>query len=300
MNERLLSELGNGQLENPRILGLMTLLLEQWAKEKDHEIKQQLLRSTVLRYAEAESRLAEMNRVKNRFIGLVAHDLRNPLVSIRGLSEMLLNDRSDPLSTRQRDFLTTIYSASNSMLTLVNDILDMAVMESGKLKLQLRKDSLGRLIRERVKVNAILARKKHIALDQHISRVPSFAFDRNRISQVLDNLIGNAIKYSSEWSRISVTLARRNGAAVVSVSDEGPGIAQEDQSKLFSGLPGTANEPTGGEKSTGMGLAIARRIVEEHRGTLTVESEVGSGSTFRFALPLEDTRCRMRAENRES
>jgi signal transduction histidine kinase len=297
MNEQLLNEFKNGQLESLQVSSLMTLLMEQWAKEKDHEIKQQLLRSTVLRYADAESQLAELNRVKNRFIGLVAHDLRNPLVSIRGLSEILLNDRSDPLSSQQRDFLTTIHSASKSMITLVNDILDMAVMESGNLKLQVRKDSLGRLIRERVKVNGILARKKRITLDQRLSRIPSFPFDRNRISQVLDNLIGNAIKFSSERARVSVSLSRRNGTAIVSVSDEGMGIAREDQSRLFMDFPGLRNEPTGGEKSTGMGLTIARKIIEEHSGTLTVESEAGLGSIFSFTLPLEVRRCQTTEED---
>ncbi len=290
MNERLLSELKNGQLANPQVCKLMTLLMEQWAKEKDYEIKQQLLRSTVLRYADAESKLAEMNRVKNRFVGLVAHDLRNPLVSIRGLSELLLNDRGDPLSDQQRDFLTTIYSASNSMLTLVNDILDMAVMESGNLKLQVRRQSLSRLIRERVKVNAIVAREKRISLEQHLSRLPNLSFDRNRISQVLDNLIGNAIKFSPERARIAVSLSRQNGTAIVSVHDQGMGIAREDQARLFSGGASLRNEPTGGEKSTGIGLTIVRKIIEEHEGTLTVESEVGMGSTFSFTLPLEGRR----------
>ncbi len=290
MNERLLSELKNGQLANPQVCKIMTLLMEQWAKEKDHEIKQQLLRSTVLRYADAESKLAEMNRTKNRFVGLVAHDLRNPLVSIRGLSELLLNDGSDPLSAQQRDFLTTIYSASNSMLTLVNDILDMAVMESGNLRLQVRRQSLSRLIRERVKVNAIPAKEKRISLEQHLSRLPNLAFDRNRISQVLDNLIGNAIKFSPEQARIAVSLSRRNGTAIVSVHDQGMGIAREDQAQLFSGGAGLRNEPTGGEKSTGIGLTIVRKIIEEHKGTLTVESEVGIGSTFSFTLPLEGKR----------
>ncbi len=290
MNERLLSELKNGQLANPQVCKIMTLLMEQWAKEKDHEIKQQLLRSTVLRYADAESKLAEMNRTKNRFVGLVAHDLRNPLVSIRGLSELLLNDGNDPLSAQQRDFLTTIYSASNSMLTLVNDILDMAVMESGNLRLQVRRQSLSRLIRERVKVNAIPAKEKRISLEQHFSRLPNLSFDRNRISQVLDNLIGNAIKFSPEQARIAVSLSRRNGTAIVSVHDQGMGIAREDQAQLFSGGAGLRNEPTGGEKSTGIGLTIVRKIIEEHKGTLTVESEVGIGSTFSFTLPLEGKR----------
>jgi signal transduction histidine kinase len=290
MNEEVLSELKNGQLANPQVSKLMTLLMEQWAKEKDHEIKQQLLRSTVLRYADAESKLSEMNRMKNRFVGLVAHDLRNPLVSIRGLSELLLNDGMDPLSEQQRDFLATIYSASNSMLTLVNDILDMAVMESGNLKLQVRRQSLSRLIRERVKVNAIPAKEKRISLDQHLSRLPNLSFDRNRISQVLDNLIGNAIKFSPEQARIAVSLSRRNGTAIVSVHDQGMGIAREDQAQLFSGGAGLRNEPTGGEKSTGMGLTIVRKIIEEHKGTLTVESEVGIGSTFSFTLPLEGKR----------
>jgi two-component system, sensor histidine kinase and response regulator len=286
MSESLLGEMANAQLENPQISKLMTILMEQWAREKDHEVKQQLLRTTVLRYADAESKLAEMNRMKNRFIGLVAHDLRNPLVSIRGLSEILLDEDVEPLSDQQRDFLSTIYGASNSLLTLVNDILDMAVMENGALRLQIRNESLSRLIRERVKVNAIVAAKKQITVEEDLARLPAMPFDRNRIGQVLDNLIGNAIKFSSEHSKVFVSLYRKNGTAIVSVRDQGMGIPSEEQAQVFSAYPRLSNQPTGGEKSTGMGLTIARKIVEEHNGSLTVASKVGEGSTFSFTLPL--------------
>jgi signal transduction histidine kinase len=299
MNQCTFTEFKNGELESPQVSELMTLLMEQWAREKDHEIKQQLLRTTVLRYADAERKLAEMNRMKNRFIGLVAHDLRNPLVSIRGLSELLLNDPNDPLSDQQRDFLSTIYSASNGMLTLVNDILDMAVMESGTLRLQMRKDSLSRLIRERVKVNSIVADKKQITLEQDLARLPGIPFDRNRISQVLDNLIANAIKFSKERSRVFVSLYRRNGTAIVSVRDEGMGITPEEQARLFTAYPRLSNQPTGGEKSTGLGLAIAKRIIDEHKGKFTVESRVGRGSTFSFTLPLEDEQWQTTGESQE-
>jgi two-component system, sensor histidine kinase and response regulator len=276
------------RLKESQVRRLLTRLVDYWATEKDYELKHELLKQLILRYAALERELVELNRLKNRFLGLAAHDLRNPLVSIRGLAEILLCDDCQPLTDMQREFLSTIHSASDGMLTLVNDILDMAVIESGKIKLQVRPGSLRCLIEERMRVNRVLAEKKRIGLEEDLNDLPPLPFDWNRIAQVIDNLVGNAIKFSPFDSNVVVSLTRVNGTAVVCVRDRGPGISQEDQARVFDEFERLSNCPTGGEKSTGLGLSIARQIVEAHRGMMTIESEVGTGTLFSFTLPMEE------------
>jgi two-component system sensor histidine kinase/response regulator len=274
---------------------LFTTLLEHWATQKDHELKHELLKNLVLRYATVERELAELsdkqmelNQLKNRFVGIAAHDLRNPLSSIRGLSELMLSDITGPLAEEQREFLSTIYAASRDMLNLVNDLLDISVIESGRLDLKIQRDSLKLLVRERLHIVKLLAERKDIRFVTDFQKLPDVPFDRNRLSQVVDNLIGNAVKYSPVGSTITVRLFEAGGMAVVGVSDEGSGIAPEDQQRIFGEFQKIRVQHAEAEKSTGLGLAIAKRIVEGHRGVLTVRSEVGSGSTFSFAIPMEE------------
>jgi two-component system sensor histidine kinase/response regulator len=274
---------------------LFTTLLEHWATQKDHELKHELLKNLVLRYATVERELAELsdkqmelNQLKNRFVGIAAHDLRNPLSSIRGLSELMLSDITGPLAEEQREFLSTIYAASRDMLNLVNDLLDISVIESGRLDLKIQRDSLKLLVRERLHIVKLLAERKDIRFVTEFQNLPAVPFDRNRLSQVVDNLIGNAVKYSPVGSAITVRLFEAGETAIVSVSDEGPGIAPENQQRIFGEFQKIRVPHAEAEKSTGLGLAIAKRIVEGHRGILTVQSEVGSGSTFSFAIPMEE------------
>lgn len=275
------------RLNESLVRSLLSRLVDSWAKEQDHELKHELLKELILRYAAVERELVELNQLKNRFLGLAAHDLRNPLVSIRGLAEILMSDDTLPLTEMHRELLTTIHSASDGMLTLVNDILDMAAIESGKTQLRLQRASLARLIEERLRVNLVLAEKKQIRLRRDLGDLPLVLFDWDRIGQVIDNLIGNAIKYSPPDSLVHISLRRGHAGVVVSVRDQGPGISKEDQDRIFNEFEQLYNRPTGGEKSTGLGLFIARQIVEAHRGRMSIESEVGVGSTFGFTLPLE-------------
>jgi two-component system sensor histidine kinase/response regulator len=274
---------------------LFTTLLEHWAVQKDYELKNELLKNLVLRYATVERQLAELNeklmelnQLKNRFLGFAAHDLRNPLSSIRGLSELMLSDITGPLAEEQREFLSTIYAASRDMLELVNDLLDISVIESGRLDLNIRRDSLKAVIRERLRILKLPAERKDIRFVTDFQNLPEVPFDRNRMAQVIDNVIGNAVKFSPTGSEITIRMFDESGMAIVSVHDEGPGIAIEDQQRIFGEFQKIRVQSPGGEKGTGLGLAIAKRIVEGHRGILEVQSEVGVGTTFRFAIPMEE------------
>jgi len=261
-------------------------LLEYWAIELDYEIKSQLLNKLLLKYAAAMRKLVELNQLKSRFLGIAAHDLRNPLTSIRGLSEILLAAATGPLNEDQKEYLTIINSASDGMLALVNNLLDIRVIESGNLELQVRQDSLQEVLTERIRIYRNLAKEKSIHIIDSFSDVPSFSFDRNKIAQVVDNLLGNAIKFSPPGTRVTISLGADSNVARVGIQDEGSGIPEEDQAKIFGEFQRSRTRPTGGEKSTGLGLAIAKKIVEAHHGTLGVRSLAGWGSLFTFTLPL--------------
>lgn len=230
--------------------------------------------------------LVDLNDLKNKFLGMASHDLRNPLASIRGFSEILLDDGDDlPQETRE-EFLKIIYSVSDNMSNMVNDLLDISVIESGKLELQLQPGSLKKLTEERIRIHETIAEKKKIAFHTSFADVPDFPFDPNRISQVLDNLIGNAVKFSPFDKKIFISLEREGEMAKVSVRDEGPGILPEDQKKLFQHFQKLSARPTGGETSSGLGLAIVKKMVEAHHGVVGVHSQAGSGATFSFKIPL--------------
>jgi two-component system sensor histidine kinase/response regulator len=267
---------------------MLSTLLRFWAEEKDRALENQLLHGLIGKYADSISNLVELNKLKNTFLGIAAHDLRNPLISIRGLSEILLTEATGPLTREQREYVTIMKTVSDNMLALVNNLLDVSVIESGRLDLKIQSDSVERLIRERVAIHKILLEEKRLTLHERLDKLPPQLFDPGRLGQVVDNLLSNAIKFSYPGSSIHVVLEQVGKSAMVSVRDEGPGIPEEDQSRLFGEFQKLKVQPTGGEPSTGLGLAIAKRIIEAHHGRMGVDSKVGRGSTFSFTLPLAD------------
>lgn len=249
----------------------------------------QLLEDLAVKNRELEDsnkELLYLNNLKNKFLGIAAHDLRNPLTSIRGLSEILIGEAFGPLTADQKEYLTVINSTSDEMLSLVNDLLDVSVIESGKLELHATPGSLKDTLEERLKIITVIADRKGISIKANFAPVPDVVFDSNRISQVIDNLVSNAIKFSPSNSAIHITLAEAGNGVRVSVEDEGPGIPPEDRARLFREFQRLSAQPTAGEKTTGLGLAIVKKIVDAHGGSLDVESEVGRGSIFSFTMPL--------------
>ncbi len=282
-NEYLLKD---ENIQDTVILSVEKVVEKYRLKKQNLQLIDDLARNN-MELEKSNRELLELNNLKNRFLGMAAHDLRNPLTSISGLSEILKSKAFGPLSEDQEEYLTVINNASNDMLTLVNDLLDISVIESGKLELKFKRSSLKDLLEERAKLGSVIAGRKNIMLHTVFSDVPEVLFDCNRIAQVVDNLVGNAIKFSPAGSNIYITLSRENDMAKVSVRDEGPGISAAEQSKLFGEFQRLSAQPTGDEKSTGLGLAIVKKIISAHNGGLEVDSKIGAGSTFSFTLPLE-------------
>ncbi len=232
--------------------------------------------------------LSDANAAKNKFLGMAAHDLRNPLASIRGLTEFLRDGALGPLNQDQKDIVATIHDASQSMLDLVNELLDVATIEAGELKLHLEAQDLAALIGKSVVLTNMEAAKKTTVVNfAPAASGPMLVLDAAKMRQVVDNLLSNAVKYSPPGSTITVTLATdpTRGICSFGVQDQGPGIPEGERDKLFKDFSRLSVKPTGGEKSTGLGLAICRKIVEAHRGTIAAENLPTRGCEFRVVLP---------------
>lgn len=233
--------------------------------------------------------LSKANAAKNRFLGMAAHDLRNPLASIRGLSEFLREGAVGPLTPGQTDLITTIHTASQQMLELVNELLDVATIEAGELKLHLEPHDLADLLARSVSLMNMEAVKKQTRI---VFEAPAASLllmiDGAKMKQVIDNLLSNAVKYSPPGSTVTVMLQSTGptGPCGFSVQDQGQGIPEGERDKLFKDFGRLSVLPTGGEKSTGLGLAICRKIVEAHRGSITTQNLPIRGCEFRVTLPF--------------
>ncbi len=262
--------------------------------EKERLKKQNLglmkdLEQKNIQLKQSNRELLELNLQKNKFLGIAAHDLRGPIGGIMGLSEVLLEDTMGKLSEEQTQFVSMIHSVSKGMLELIDDLLDVSIIESGKLEIEPRKDNLKKLLENRIAISHFAADKKQIRIHADIPQLPEFPFDAKRIAQVFDNYMSNAIKFSPPQANIYVTMAEAGDMIRVSVRDEGPGISAEDRSKLFGEFQRLSARPTGGESSTGLGLAIVKKIIDAHRGKIGVDSRPGQGSTFSFLIPAGRT-----------
>jgi two-component system sensor histidine kinase/response regulator len=230
--------------------------------------------------------LSKANYAKNRFLGMAAHDLRNPLASIRGLAEFLVDGTVGQLTADQMDLVKTIQEASQSMLGLVNELLDVSTIEAGELKLATETVDLGELVEKSVYLTNIEAAKKYTRVAFVPSEKTSVQVDPAKMKQVIDNLLSNAVKYSPRGSTITVELLPKAGRHCgFAVKDQGPGIPEGERDQLFKDFGRLSVKPTGGEKSTGLGLAICRKIVEAHGGAISAENLPTCGCEFRVSLP---------------
>jgi signal transduction histidine kinase len=237
--------------------------------------------------ARKNSQLGALNEQKNQFLGMVAHDLRNPLSVIIMYSRFLIDEVSHKLDNEYKEFLSIIQSSSKFMLNMVDDLLDVAKIESGKLHLDVQPTDLKSLIERNLSLNRILAAKKQIELRfQPELNIPEIELDAGKIDQVLNNLTSNAVKFSPPNSTVDIYLTSHGDRVTVCVKDNGPGIPSAEIDKLFKPFTQTSVRSPNGEKSSGLGLAIARKIIQGHNGKIWVDSQVGKGSAFYFSLPV--------------
>ena len=239
--------------------------------------------------AKKNAELERLNELKNQFVGMAAHDLRNPLSVIHTQTNLLINKASDYLPPRYVKFLNNIFSTTQFMLRLIEDLLDVSKIESGKLELNIETLDLVELAGRNAGLNQTLADREGIKI--HLDHKPDHIYvkgDRYKLEQVLNNLLSNAIKFSPSGSSIHLKLELSGDHARVSVIDEGQGIPADKLHHIFQPFQKPVVSDSTQEKGTGLGLSIARRIVEGHNGNIQVESEEGKGSIFRFTLPLAE------------
>jgi CheY-like chemotaxis protein/anti-sigma regulatory factor (Ser/Thr protein kinase) len=214
----------------------------------------------------------------------MSHELRTPLSAILGFSELM---RAEPQQGDARvvpaEWVEHIHRGGQHLLALINDVLDLAKVEAGRLELDRTPFDLRDLVTETVAGLRPLAERKHLVIASDV-RVGRFVADRGRVRQVLYNLLSNAIKFTPEQGSISISAAVDRGTVQVAVSDTGPGIAPEDQKVIFDEFS-QVGDVGGRQQGTGLGLALARRLVEAHGGTIELESELGSGSRFTATFP---------------
>jgi hypothetical protein len=231
-------------------------------------------------------KLAELNDMKNEFLGMAAHDLRNPLAVFLGFTELMLKGQIGTFSEEQQQVVAVLRRDSEFMLGLVNDLLDVAKIESGKVNLDLKPVDLGALAEENVALNRLLAEKSGVKLAlKRPGDLPTLTLDRPKIWQVFNNLLSNAVKFSQPGTMTTVELSRVAAGVTIDVRDQGAGIPPNEMELLFKPFSHGTTQPVEGERCSGLGLVIVKKIVESHGGTIKVESKVGAGSTFTVFLP---------------
>jgi signal transduction histidine kinase len=275
--------------------GLLVLQDETERREGERELAQSRNELALLRRRLEEdnallqnlaSHLRSLNDQKNRFVGIAAHDLRNPLTAIIGFGEFLRSGGAGELAEDQHKMVDGIVKSGEYMLRLVEDLLDVSAIESGNLSIDASRFDLRALAEECLSLNGPVASRKGIAL--RLEAPPEEVWvtaDRVKLEQVANNLVSNAIKYSNAGASVELSVEPREADVLVSVSDQGIGIPAESLGSVFQPFGRAHRRGTAGEKAVGLGLAISKNIVERHGGTIRVDSTVGVGSVFRFTVP---------------
>ena len=277
---------------SPPLSVLVTSVRRQYHDQAPVEYRYTVFDATARRQYERQlleqkRKLAQLNDEKNELLGMAAHELRTPLGVISTYSEFLQDEAGPVLSQEHQDFLALIRSTSNYMLRLINDILDVSQIEAGKLHLEKELTDLESLVQDTLAMHRQLAERKQIR--EVLScppDLPRLMLDPMKISQVLDNLLINAIKFSPSNTEITITLTYDETDLWLSVADQGRGIPAAHLKTIFKPFHQGQLENTQGEAGTGLGLSIVRRIVEGHGGQVKVVSQEHQGTEFSIRLPL--------------
>jgi signal transduction histidine kinase len=236
---------------------------------------------------DANTKLRELSEMKEEFLALTTHDLRSPLAVISGVISFFTSGRLGELSGEQKNMVAMMERNAQSLIELVNDLLDASKLESGSMRLDLTSTDLRGLINELHETIGPLAREKSITLKAELPLdLPLIEADRDKLRRIIVNLLSNAIKFTPKGGTVTVTAEQFDNHLRVSVADTGVGIAAEDVARLFDKYEQTRSRATRGEKGTGLGLYITKQLVEMHGGEISVQSEPGKASTFTFTLPI--------------
>jgi signal transduction histidine kinase len=282
---QMLSAIGEGLGPTLKAAALYRALQEktrQLAAQNEALVAQQQVLIEKTREAE------EANQLKSEFLARMSHELRTPLNAVIGFSELTLDEVPGPLNEEQRQCLQDILTAGRHLLNLVNEVLDISRIESGKTELRLTYLALNDVVKWLRKAMAPILKPRKQRLEVAIREgLPRVYADESKLRQVFLNLVSNAAKFSSDGGRIRIEAVRKDNWCQVSVIDNGIGITEEDQKRIFEPFYRVETPFTKEEQGTGLGLTVVKQIIEKHGGQVWVASEYGKGSTFCFTIPVE-------------
>jgi len=231
--------------------------------------------------------LKGLDKLKTQFLNITSHELRTPVTPIKIQIGLLLESYFGKITEKQKKSLTMILRNTRRLDALIADILDISKIQGGNLKLELEKTDLAYCIKESVETVKTFAVKKNISITTKIGKLPKFKFDKNRIIQVLTNLINNATKFTPENGKITIEAEMQKNNILIKVKDTGIGLAEKNLKSVFKPFFQIIPSYKIRDKGTGLGLSICKGIIEQHGGKIWIESKLGKGSTFYFTLPLK-------------
>ncbi|HLY27092.1 MAG TPA: hybrid sensor histidine kinase/response regulator [Aggregatilineales bacterium] len=236
--------------------------------------------------------LRALAQLKDEFLRIASHDLKNPLSTIL-MSAHIVHDKVPPGSAMTEQFynmLGFIVRRGEEMQRIIHDFLDFQAMEDGKVGLDMRPTSLNEIAQDVVQNNQDYAKSKEISLYAELDQsVPEVNADGARLAQVMQNMVGNAVKFSQKGSVAVVRTVMDNGSVVLEVCDSGPGLTDDDLERAFAKYARLSNKPTGGESSSGLGLAICKQMIDLHGGKIGVHNNSDRGATFWFSIPVSQS-----------
>jgi len=271
-------------------ISLENALLYQSVTKFNIKLKEEISKATKQLQEQNES-LKILDKAKTEFVGIASHQLRTPLTGIRWFTELLVKNKDKNLSPKQLDYLDQVNQSNQRMIKLVNDLLDVTHIETGR-KFQIIKTefSFNEIIQEVIKENIALIDSKKLVINNSVPAKLKIFADRDKIKQVWQNLISNATKYTGENTAINLSLQEEKKLGLVfCVQDAGIGIPQEQQSQIFAKFFRASNASLQNSEGTGLGLYIAREIIRAHGGEMWFESKEQNGTSFFFSLPLIKT-----------
>jgi len=232
----------------------------------------------------------QLDQMKSDFVNMVAHELRSPLVAIRQINSVLLEGLAGPLEEKQQDFVRRGMNKIDSLLNLINDLLDIAKLEAGKFVQHQVPTDIGNIIEEIVALMEPRAQEQSIVLNHFFENLKPVQADPKKIEEIFNNLISNAINYSPEGGRVTISAKGLGEYMEIRVEDTGVGITKEELPKIFDKFYRVKNPKTRQVIGTGLGLAIVKGVVDAHQGSIQVESVPDAGTTFKVLLPVIDTK----------
>ncbi|NPV84767.1 MAG: hypothetical protein HPY45_01990 [Anaerolineae bacterium] len=254
--------------------------LQQYNQQLERRVKER-----TIELQQALQKLSELNQLKANFVANISHELRTPLTHIKGYLELLIDSTLGPLTEEQTQALKVMRQASSRLEKLIEDLILFSAAERGKIQLALAKFDVGILCKKVAKNRLENAQKKNIALHVKIApTLPQIEADQEKIAWAVDQLLDNAIKFTPEGGKVTLTAHEENGAIIIAVSDTGIGMPNDKLKEIFEPFHQLDSSSTRKYGGTGLGLALVAKIVEAHNANIRVRSEVGKGSVFKLVL----------------